>query len=98
MIAQARRAASDSGRCVRERLGALDVNHPLALGLVARAGHYQANHATRRPTCCSRSAFVSTTALELVDPRYSFTIPPTRLIHVDIDPEEIGRNYPVRSD
>ena len=29
-------------------LGALDVNHPLALGLVARAGHYQANHATRQ--------------------------------------------------
>src|SRR6185312_2313255 len=35
-------AASASG------LGALDVNHPLALGLVARAGHYQANHATRQ--------------------------------------------------
>jgi acetolactate synthase-1/2/3 large subunit len=28
-------------------------------------------------------------------PGYSFTIPPTRLIHVDIDPDEIARNYPV---
>ena len=28
-------------------------------------------------------------------PGYSFTIPPTKLIHVDIDPEEISHNYPV---
>ena len=35
-------AASASG------MGALDSNHPLALGLVARAGHYQANHAARQ--------------------------------------------------
>src|SRR5437879_8049889 len=35
-------AASASG------LGAIDCNHPLALGLVARAGQYQANPATRQ--------------------------------------------------
>ena len=28
-------------------------------------------------------------------PGYVYNIPPTRLIQVDIDPEEIGRNYPV---
>src|SRR3982751_1095415 len=59
-------AASASG------LGAIDCNHPLAMGL----------------------RFDDRTSSSWI-PGYSFTIPPTRLIHVDIDPEEIGRNYPV---
>ncbi len=83
-------AASASG------LGALDVNHPLALGLVARAGHYQANHATRQADVLLALGvrFDDRTSSSWI-PGYSFTIPPTKLIHVDIDPEEIGRNYPV---
>jgi acetolactate synthase-1/2/3 large subunit len=28
------------------------------------------------------------------DPRYTFNIPPTKLMHIDIDAMEIGRNYP----
>lgn len=28
------------------------------------------------------------------DSRYTFNIPPTKLMHIDIDPMEIGRNYP----
>jgi len=30
-----------------------------------------------------------------VDHGYTLTIPPTKLIQIDNDPAEIGRNYPV---
>src|SRR5579871_6564058 len=83
-------AASASG------LGAIDTHHPLSLGLVARGGHYQANHATRQADVLLALGvrFDDRTSSSWI-PGYSFTIPPTQLIHVDIDPEEIGRNYPV---
>jgi acetolactate synthase-1/2/3 large subunit len=77
-------------------LGAIDSNHPLALGLVARNGVYQANQAARRADVMLALGvrFDDRTSSTWL-PGYSFTIPPTRLIHVDIDPGEIGRNYPV---
>ena len=83
-------AASASG------LGALPVEHPLSLGLVQRGGTYQANHACRQADVLLAIGvrFDDRTSSSWI-PGYSFTIPPTRLIHVDIDPEEIGRNYPL---
>jgi acetolactate synthase-1/2/3 large subunit len=76
--------------------GAIDTNHPLSLGLVARNGEYQANHATRQADVLLALGvrFDDRTSSSWI-PGYSFNIPPTRLIHVDIDPDEIGRNYPV---
>src|SRR5580693_4971858 len=76
--------------------GGIDAAHPLALGLVARNGPYQANHATRQADVLLALGvrFDDRTSSSWL-PGYSFTIPPTKLIHVDIDPEEIGRNYPV---
>src|SRR6202171_1280581 len=76
--------------------GAIDSRHPLALGLVARNGPYQANHAARTADVLLALGvrFDDRTSSSWL-PGYSFTIPPTKLIHVDIDPEEIGRNYPV---
>ncbi len=83
-------AASASG------LGAIPVDHPLSLGLVQRGGTYQANHACRQADVLLALGvrFDDRTASSWLQ-GYSFTIPPTKLIHVDIDPEEIGRNYPV---
>jgi acetolactate synthase-1/2/3 large subunit len=82
--------------CSASGLGAIDSTHPLALGLVARNGTYQANHAARQADVLLALGvrFDDRTSSSWI-PGYSFTIPPTKLIHVDIDPEEIGRNYPV---
>jgi acetolactate synthase-1/2/3 large subunit len=83
-------AASASG------IGAIPAEHPLAAGLVSRGGHYQANHATRQADVLLALGvrFDDRTSSSWL-PGYSFSIPPTKLIHVDIDPEEIGRNYPI---
>ena len=77
-------------------IGAIDTHHPLSLGLVSRGGAYQANGATRQADVLLALGvrFDDRTSSSWI-PGYSFTIPPTKLIHVDIDPEEIGRNYPV---
>ncbi|MGA6964990.1 MAG: thiamine pyrophosphate-binding protein, partial [Xanthobacteraceae bacterium] len=76
--------------------GAIDTRHPLALGLIARNGPYQANHAARTADVLLALGvrFDDRTSSSWL-PGYSFTIPPTKLIHVDIDPDEIARNYPV---
>jgi acetolactate synthase-1/2/3 large subunit len=77
-------------------LGAIPSEHPLALGLVSRGGVYHANHATRQADVLLALGvrFDDRTSSSWL-PGYSFTIPPTKLIHVDIDPDEIARNYPV---
>ncbi len=82
--------------CSASGMGALDATHPLALGLVARNGTYQANHAARQADVLLALGvrFDDRTSSSWL-PGYSFTIPPTQLIHVDLDPEEIARNYPV---
>lgn len=82
--------------CSASGMGAIDTSHPLALGLVSRNGTYQANHAARQADVLLALGvrFDDRTSSSWL-PGYSFTIPPTQLIHVDIDPDEIARNYPV---
>src|SRR6202035_3439525 len=83
-------ASSSSG------LGGIDTEHPLSVALGARTGPYSPNPPTRQADVLLALGvrFDDRTSSSWL-PGYFFTIPPTRLIHVDIDPDEIGRNYPV---
>ena len=70
--------------------------HPLALGFIGRNGTYPANQAGRHcDLLIAIGARFDDRSSSSWIPGYSWNIPPTRLVHVDIDPTEIGRNYPV---
>lgn len=98
--------ASDALRLLAERLripvvtspngkGAIDDRHELAFGTIGRNGTYSANEATKNADVVLALGFSfddrSTSAW--LD-GYTFSVPPTRIIQVDIDPQELGRNYP----
>ena len=75
--------------------GILPEDHRLSLGAVGRNGTYMANE------CCRSCDVLLALGVKFDDrqssswiPGYSFNIPPTKLIHVEIDPEELSRNYP----
>ena len=75
--------------------GCLHERHPLLLGQTGFWGLPVANEA------CKHADLILAVGTRLAeanssswDPRFTFAIPPTRLIHIDIDPAEIGRNYP----
>jgi acetolactate synthase-1/2/3 large subunit len=75
--------------------GIIDSRHALSLGATGRNGTYMANAATRNADVVlalgTRFDDRSTSAWL---PGFTYSIPPTKLIHVDIDPAEIGRNFP----
>jgi acetolactate synthase I/II/III large subunit len=76
--------------------GVIPADHPLAVGVVGRNGTYAANQATRQAdVLLALGARFDDRVSSGWVPGYTFSIPPTRLIHVDIDPDELGRNYPV---
>jgi acetolactate synthase-1/2/3 large subunit len=74
--------------------GSLNDNHPLLLGMTGFWGTPIANETCRTADLIvavgTRLAEANSSSW---DPRYTFAIPPTRLIHIDIDPTEIGRNF-----
>ena len=76
-------------------MGALDMTDPLALGFIGRNGAYPANEAGRREdlVIAIGARFDDRSASSWM-PGYSWNFPQTKLIHADVDPAELGRNYP----
>jgi len=76
-------------------MGCIPGDDPLALGFIGRNGAYPANQAGRFAdlvlTVGTRFDDRSASSWQ---PGYSWNFPKTKLIHVDIDPQELGRNYP----
>jgi len=75
--------------------GVIDETHALALGPVGRDGVYPANRAARGcdVLLALGTRFGDRSASSWRDGA-THSIPPTKLIHVDIDPGQFGRNYP----
>lgn len=75
-------------------MGCLDMRDPLSIGFIGRNGVYPANQAGRHAdlVVAIGARFDDRSASSWL-PGYSWNFPPTKLIHVDIDVGEIGRNY-----
>ncbi|MDH4094018.1 MAG: thiamine pyrophosphate-binding protein [Betaproteobacteria bacterium] len=76
-------------------MGCVPADDPLTLGFIGRNGAYPANQAGRHAdlvlTIGTRFDDRSSSSWH---PGYSWNFPKTRLVHVDLDPQELGRNYP----
>ncbi len=75
--------------------GCIDMNDPLSLGFIGRNGAFAANQAGRHAdlVIAVGARFDDRSASSWL-PGYSWNFPHSQLIHVDVDPAEIGRNYP----
>jgi acetolactate synthase-1/2/3 large subunit len=76
-------------------MGCLDMTDPLSLGFIGRNGAYPANEAGRRAdvVIAIGARFDDRSASSWL-PGYSWNFPHAKLIHIDVDPDELGRNYP----
>jgi acetolactate synthase-1/2/3 large subunit len=76
-------------------MGCLPMDHPLSLGFIGRNGAFPANQAGRHADLVLAIGvrFDDRSASSWME-GYSWNFPATKLIHVDIDVTEIGRNYP----
>ena len=75
--------------------GSINERHELAFGSIGRNGSYAANDATKNADVILALGFsFDDRATSAWLDGYTLAIPPSRLIQIDIDPAEIGRNYP----
>lgn len=76
--------------------GTVPDRHPLLMGMTGFWGLEMTNSYTREAdvVLAFGTRFAETDASSW-DSRFSWGIPPGKLIQVDLDPSEIGRNYPV---
>ncbi|NLH82708.1 MAG: thiamine pyrophosphate-binding protein, partial [Phyllobacteriaceae bacterium] len=76
-------------------MGLVPADDPLTLGFIGRNGAYPANQAGRFAdlVICIGTRFDDRSSSSW-HPGYSWNFPTTKLLQVDIDPSEIGRNYP----
>lgn len=76
-------------------MGCMPMNDPLSLGFIGRNGAYAANQAGRHADLVlAIGARFDDRSASSWKPGYSWNFPLTKLIHVDLDHAEIGRNYP----
>ena len=75
-------------------MGCIPMAHPLSLGFIGRNGTFPANQAGRHAdlVLAVGARFDDRSSSSWI-PGYSWNFPSTKLIHVDIDGDEIGRNY-----
>jgi len=76
--------------------GAFPENHPLSLGMTGIWGTTVANETTREAdVIVAIGTGFGEADCSSWNPKYTFAIPPSRLIQIDSDPQEIGKIYPV---
>jgi len=76
--------------------GALPDDHPFTLGMTGFWGTQYTNDSCRNAdTIMALGARFKEADSSSWYREYTFDIPKTKLIHIDIEPSEIGRNYPV---
>ena len=76
--------------------GALPDDHPFVLGMTGFWGTQFINEQCRgADVILGLGTRFSEADCSSWETEYTFSFPPTKLIHIDIDPAEIGRNYPV---